>query len=110
MPACLPVPFGGVAPSGSSVFTLCPGGAVPNPDGSYCVACGKGNYETGKECRPCVGNTYSAVENATSCLPCDAGFVAAADQQSCMVRAQYGVLLERRSACAQRERRPLDPS
>eukprot|EP00741_Cyanophora_paradoxa_P007140 tig00000123_g6911.t1 len=87
MPTCDAVPFGSVALPGSSFFTYCPGGTVPNPERSYCVPCGKGNYESGWVCRPCIGTTYTPTDNATECLACDAGFVAAVDHQSCMVHA-----------------------
>eukprot|EP00906_Rhabdomonas_costata_P037015 RCo051993 len=63
--SCLPCPRGTVSVNSDTV--------------SSCVGCPQGTYSTGNttHCTACAAGTYGAVANATGCLPCPPGTIAA---------------------------------
>eukprot|EP00741_Cyanophora_paradoxa_P021792 tig00000241_g21035.t1 len=83
MPVCTGVPARAVALSGSSNYTICEPGFVPDGTKASCLACPAGLRQVGDGCMPCPINHIASEPGSFACSPCSPGSFASADAQSC---------------------------
>eukprot|EP00741_Cyanophora_paradoxa_P022278 tig00000246_g21507.t1 len=81
---CLPVGARSVALVGSSAFSVCGNGSVPNVERSECLKCPKGTSRFDDNCLTCDQNAVASLEGTPICSLCAPGYVSASDFQSCI--------------------------
>eukprot|EP00741_Cyanophora_paradoxa_P022275 tig00000246_g21504.t1 len=95
---CLPVGARSVALVGSSAFSVCGNGSVPNVERSECLKCPKGTSRFDDNCLTCDQNAVASLEGTPICSLCAPGYVSASDFQSCIpcpaARPENGVAME----------------
>eukprot|EP00741_Cyanophora_paradoxa_P013276 tig00000178_g12819.t1 len=83
MAYCEAVSVRAVARIGSSNYTVCLPGFVPDGTKATCTPCRGGSYQLDDQCLPCPPNTITSDPGKDQCETCPEGYEAAADKQSC---------------------------